>query len=202
MNNSLLLLIISWAPLLMSAVETKTINGIGIFSDETITVPLKVFGPIKAKALEATTIEGFGPASFTNNSHVGDITIHGPLTITDSSVMGKAKVFGSIKATNATFSDSLQATGSDIEIELTNTTVEDITITIQQPGITKKRGFFSFFYSSTPPKEPRVLLRGTTLVKGSITFLGGQGTVSKDDGAEIKGIVHGATTVTHKEEEE
>ena len=170
----------------------KTIMGPGKFSGETITTPLKVMGPITANKLTAKDIEGFGPATFTNKSTVGSIEIHGPLTAQDSTFNGWAQVYGPVTAESSTFNDDITVKGHDVLVKLTDTKTKNITINIAKSGVTKKSGGFSFLYTTEKPKGTRVVLKGNTIVDGSIRFRGGEGVVIKDETAQITGTVFGA----------
>lgn len=174
---------------------TKTVYGPANYTNVSFEGLLKVMGPLTADNLSADVLEIYGPAEIKNSKNIGSATIMGPLTAINSTFSGDTIVNGNITTEKTTFKELLSTNGTDVQVVLEDTQAQDITIRVLGTNVKKtKDGIIATYLFSTKdePEGTQVILKGNTVVEGTIKFVDGKGRVVVEDTARHTGTVIGA----------
>ena len=175
--------------------DAKTVFGPATYSDKSVKESLKIMGPLTADKFTAQEeVKVHGPATL-KDSTIHSIEIMGPLTAKNTTFASFVTAQGNVTAQGSTFKELLETSGNSVLVELEDTQAKDITVNVQETGTKKTKGGYisSFFYSSKKDEEgTRVVLKGNTVVDGTITFVGGKGKVIIEGNAKHTGTVIGA----------
>lgn len=147
-----------------------------------------VFGPFKAAKMKINKLQVYGsaeidtstigesisvkgPLQLYGSKIEGSLEVEGPVELKDSTVNGFTVIRGSLKAADTTFNSFINVTAK--KIDLSNVTVNgDIIINGR--------------------KIEQILdLSHGTVIKGSVTFKSGMGTIVKGEDSKIEGKIEG-----------
>ncbi len=192
------------ADLTNSQIGSAIIRGTLSAQGSTLKGETKVSGPAELvqSTMEEATIRG--PLSAQGSTFTDPITVYGNVetsgfTEKDEGILTTKKVKRTI------FKDELSVYGTNVKVELEDTSAKDITVDSEGTSTSsQKPGVFSriFTWSSDEPQKvevteetdsegPRVILKGNTVVTGTISFIGEAGTVEIEGKARHTGDVIG-----------
>ena len=149
--------------------DVLSVSGIATYNNHKIDKTLRVHGSLTGTKLETQNVEVYGTTKLEDSTIKGRSVLRGSLEAKTSHFNQPLEVNGEIVADGAVFDKSVTATGN---INLHNSTAHDI-----------------FIDDSKRWTKAKVILTGSTIVNGSITFASGKGEVRLQDNAKISGKV-------------
>lgn len=200
-------------------VPSINVTGPCKLSNTIVTENTKIVGSLAAKNSNLNQLNVTGPFSFNNVTVTGKTFVTGPVSndgkgmFQDVHVSGNfnidnvecsnLKVTGRVDAAQLTVRGNTNITGAAI---VKNSSLQDLTITTEESTfkdstiknitVGANNAGASWFGSTSEQKEQTLILDGSTVVAGNITFEAGNGKVIiKNAQVKINGTVQGAVIV-------
>jgi cytoskeletal protein CcmA (bactofilin family) len=158
-------------PFSITQLQADTLYGSASYHDQNFKDSLTVYGTFEGKKLETKAITIYGSADIDDSLIKGKITTYGELEIDNTTCQKEVEVFGFLEGEKTQFNKKIIAYR---DVTLQDSTTVDIHIKDKE-------------------KPATIILKGSTLVEGSIKFDSGKGEVIIKDKAQVTGKVIGGS---------